>query len=109
VTRTAGGVKGYLMGPQSGFPNPFWIEYGTLSQYQGSGRKHKQSWTMPKTVRFTTKSGDWITVKAGTVFSKGITPRPYMRPAWDQTKSTIEKRMAEKLGKEIVKLAKNGK
>jgi hypothetical protein len=32
-----------------------------------------------------------------------------MRPAWDQTKATIEKRMAEKLGKEIVKLAKNGK
>lgn len=102
VSKTSGGIKGYLAGPSTGLPNPAWLEYGTLDKYIGHGRG-KGSYRVRRTHSVRGGDGEWFTLKAGRIMTKGITPRPFLQPSFDTKYPAMINKIGEVVGKEIVK------
>jgi HK97 gp10 family phage protein len=71
-----------------------YIEFGT-GQYAEGGKGRKTPWAYEHP-------------KYGWVWTAGMSPKPYLRPALDDNIEAIKKTMKEKYGVEINKIAKEG-
>ena len=71
-----------------------YVEYGT-GQYAEGGDGRKTPW------RYEHPKYGWI-------WTAGMSPKPYLRPALDNNIEAIKKTMKEKYGVEIDKIAKEG-
>ena len=101
--RKSGGVRGYIAGASKGFPNPAWFEYGTLDKYTGYSNKHHANYRVKRTKQFTDTTGEWWRIKAGTVISGGIRPRPFVMPSFNAKYGAMINKMSESLGKDLKK------
>lgn len=106
-SKKVGGVRGYLAGVKSVFPNPAWIEYGTLDKYVGFSKRHKPSYRVKRTKTFRSRtSGAYVTLRGGHVISSGIRPRPFLNPTWDTKKEAMFNEIGNVLSKELKKHGK---
>jgi hypothetical protein len=108
MKRTVSGIQGYIAGPSAGFPNPAWLEYGTLDKYAGRGRG-KGSYLVNRTKSIWGADGNWYTIRAGARMTRGISPRPFVKPSWDSKHTAVFNKIGEVVDKELGKLATNGK
>lgn len=102
TTKTLGGVKGYIAGPSKGFPNPAWLEYGTLDRYTGGGGG-KGSYRIKETKRVRGRDGEFFTLRAGRVITRGMRAQPFIRPTFETKYQAMINKIAEVIGKEIEK------
>jgi hypothetical protein len=105
VGRTAGGVPGYIVAPQTGLPNPAWLEYGTMNYYRGTNPRAGRGYKVKKTKHFTDLAGNWWHIKEGTFIRNGQRPQPFVKPAWRSKKDDVLRQIEKTLKVEIEKLA----
>lgn len=105
MTRTVRGVKGYIAGPSKGFPNPAWLEYGTMDQYVGRGRGGK-SYIVKRTKSIQGADGNWYTLRAGRRMTKGQRRRPFIQPAFDTKYPAVINKIGDVIKVEVLKHGK---
>lgn len=100
--RTVRGIKGYIAGASQTLPNPAWLEYGTMDKYTGSGRGGK-SYRIKRTKRLKGADGNWYTLPEGREMTRGQRPRPFLRPSFNEKYPAMINKMADTIGKELLK------